>query len=271
MAQLRTSIYRLFTRLASPLLLMRTCIHLRVKMFRSRTTNNDDDDNNEMLENISVYFNTNVATIRSDESDSGGLLLSRDAFNEWFESVVTELVHRSLARARVLGGDTDSLMMALVMRNAFETPYETLFKDLAAQGLLDTSNYPPTHELYSLAHKGRLLAWKDEFGGRLALEFVFLRPKNYSFLHCNDEGAVRQLSRSKGVCRSVGRSLKHNVFLHVLIERRLHYVTMQTITSRKQLVFSMSQYKQALGYFDTKRAWTSDLVSLPFGHWRLDD
>ncbi|PAA91590.1 hypothetical protein BOX15_Mlig019950g3, partial [Macrostomum lignano] len=86
-------------------------------------------------------------------------------------------IHHSLASARVLAGDTDSLMLALVMRKPDETPYDTLFKDLAEEGLLDTSNYSPSHALYSTKHKGRLLAWKDEFKGCIPLELVFLRPK----------------------------------------------------------------------------------------------
>ncbi|PAA84795.1 hypothetical protein BOX15_Mlig012932g3 [Macrostomum lignano] len=175
--------------------------------------------------------------------------------------------HRSLASARVLGGDTDSLILALVMADPETSPQETLFKDLVECGVLDTSNYPPSHPLYTTKYKGKLMAWKDEVSGCTLLEFAFLRPKNYSMVYAKE--SLCQIVRCKGVSKSIVRGMKHNVFLSVLKDRVLEHVTMRTITSRRQKIYLLEQRKQALSFFDTKRAWLDPYSSLPFGHWRL--
>jgi hypothetical protein len=68
-------------------------------------------------------------------------------------------------------------------------------------GLLDTSNFPSNHPLFSVNRKAHLGCIKDESGGCVDpyVEWIFLRPKCYSMLtasHC-------ELKRAKGVQKSV--------------------------------------------------------------------
>jgi hypothetical protein len=178
--------------------------------------------------------------------------------------------HHSLQCARVLGGDTDSLMLALTMKSAEDSPYTTLFPDLARMGLLDTSNYPKDHPLYSTQLAGVLGAFKDEFAGKYILELVFLRPKSYSFLFADSDVQIEQRARCKGVSRQVVRStLNHDRYRQCIHNREVLYTSSRRLASRYQEIFLMEERKLSLGFFETKRAWYNRNESLPFGHYRL--
>jgi hypothetical protein len=189
----------------------------------------------------------------------------------YYEQVAT---HHSLECARVLAGDTDSLMLALTLKSeiaaAGNTIYTAFFSDLVSRGLLDTSNYPATHPLYTNAHAGRLGAFKDEFGGQLVLELVFLRPKNYSFLYQpHASTTTAEINRCKGVGRRVSSTLKHSQYYHALLARELLRVKNRRLASFAQKIYLVEEEKVALSFFDTKRAWTGLNTSLPFGHYQL--
>jgi hypothetical protein len=64
-------------------------------------------------------------------------------------------------KIRAVGGCTDSLFLLLLKISL----RRELLPAMLANGLLDTSNYPPTHSLYSVAQKARLGYIKDEGAG----------------------------------------------------------------------------------------------------------
>ena len=92
---------------------------------------------------------------------------------------------------QIIGGDTDSLFIAV--RDA---PRVDLIRDLypamIADELLDTSNYPKTHNLYSNKLNARLGCIKDEFKGETCEEVVLLAPKCYIFKFAGDKNKATQ-------------------------------------------------------------------------------
>src|SRR3981189_3368266 len=76
---------------------------------------------------------------------------------------------------------------------------------MISTGLLDTSNYAPTHKLYSNLLNAKLGCIKDEFKGNVCKEVVLLAPKCYSFKLINN--VIK--ATAKGVGRAVSKTLTH--------------------------------------------------------------
>ena len=95
----------------------------------------------------------------------------------------------------VVAGDTDSYFVEVRGIRVYDQLLPAMQKD----GLLDSSNYPQEHPLYSLMGKAELGRVKDECAGVPIQDVVFLRPKCHSLLLTND----KQHKRSKGIQRTV--------------------------------------------------------------------
>ena len=76
-----------------------------------------------------------------------------------------------------LRGDTDSLFISVRGRvNVQKELYPAMIRDK----LLDISNYPKIHVLFSDALYSQLGCIKDEFKGKVCREIIMLAPKCYS-------------------------------------------------------------------------------------------
>jgi hypothetical protein len=216
---------------------------------------------------VGVHFRPKTVKLSNPISVGAAVLdISKEIMYRFYYDHVRR--HSSVLSARTLGGDTDSLMLALTMRSAEETPYNTLFPDLVKIGLLDTSNCPKDNPLYSKRNEGVLGAFKDEFGGKIILELAFLRPKSYSFLYLSDK--IEQRARCKGVSRRVVlKTLNHECYRRCILNRQVTFSAIRRLTSRNHQIFLQQERKLSLSFFDTKRAWITSNDSLPFGHYRL--
>ena len=106
----------------------------------------------------------------------------------------------------ILGGDTDSFFLHLTNIST-----STYLERLKSANLLDKSNYPPLHALYSNNHTAEIGIFKDETRGSAIQEWVHLRPKSYSFT--TEDGHNEK--RSKGVQRYVVENhLSHPQYFH---------------------------------------------------------
>ena len=102
----------------------------------------------------------------------------------------------------IVGGDTDSFFLEVRGVDLLNA----LYLRMASDGLLDTSNYPTSHVLYSNAHKAELGCIKDEFCGVAYSEFILLRPKSYSMLSSTSNkkrAKVLQNVKSKDLCMPI--------------------------------------------------------------------
>jgi len=162
-------------------------------------------------------------------------------------------------KINIVGGDTDSFFIEVIGADLIGV----LYPQMAVDGLLDTSNYPNTHALFSNAHKAELDCIKDEFCGVPYSEFVLLRPKSYSMLSCSDNTSKR---KCKGIVKRKVQAFSHNDYKktwQLQTEMGAHCRRMQ---SKLHVVYNIDQYKIALSYTDDKRCWFSNNFSLPYGH-----
>ena len=154
--------------------------------------------------------------------------------------------------------DTDSLLLK------FEGV--DVYKDIEKGplgSLLDTSNFPVDHPLYSVTNKGKLGLLKSETGAEVVAEAICLNPKTYSVLLNSDSNKMS----AKGIQGSEKRKLTHKNFndVHNGVVNSIKTVS-TSITSRRNTLYSTKGCKNALIKLNRKRNWLDANKSLGFGH-----
>jgi hypothetical protein len=108
----------------------------------------------------------------------------------------------------VVAGDTDSFF--LEVRGISVS--QQLLPAMATEGLLDSSNYPVNHPLYSSVGKAELGRVKDECSGDPIRDVVFLRPKCYSLRLSSG----KDHKRAKGIQRAaLKKDISHEDYINV--------------------------------------------------------
>jgi len=159
------------------------------------------------------------------------------------------------------GGDTDSLF--LDVHGAVDLQKD-MYPLMMQEGLLDTSNYPKSHRLYSNALNAKLGCVKDEFKGRICKEVVLLAPKCYSFQLLDDPVP-------KQACKGVPKGrLSHQDYMDRYRTKTELTRRVRRMQSFKHRIFNTNQIKIALSFFENKRGWVDDNISLPYGHYKLN-
>ena len=164
---------------------------------------------------------------------------------------------------RVLGGDTDSFILSIS-----DIRVDThLLPAMCRDGLLDTSNYPPSHPLFSNTYKARLGCIKDEAAGKPFFEIILLRPKAYSLRMADP--SLNAIRRAKGVRRCTLMSeIGHDDYVSAYKFSKEFSHTQRRIGSRLHQLYTMTYAKRTLSSFDDKRYWLEANKSVPFGHHR---
>ena len=164
-------------------------------------------------------------------------------------------------KINIVGGDTDSFFIEVKGVDMMSV----LYPQMAMDGLLDTSNYPQFHPLFSNAHKAQLDCIKDEFAGSAYSEFILLRPKAYSMLPYGTATTASK-RKCKGVARRKVKQFSHADFKQTFLCQREVSVHCRRMQSQLHVVYNVDQYKIALSFADDKRCWHSSNFSLPYGH-----
>ena len=153
--------------------------------------------------------------------------------------------------------DTDSLAYEIRSRDVV-TELETI------KHLLDTSNYPKDHPLYSNENAKVLGKFKDELGGCGALQFVGLRSKMYSLLLPDG----KEKGTAKGIKTSYAKKhLRHQSYLKCLTDVEQTTANYKTIRSRQHVLRTEDVSKIALSPYDDKRYLLFDTHrTLAYGH-----
>ena len=115
--------------------------------------------------------------------------------------------------------------------------------------LMDFSNYPPQHPMFSTKHKGELGFFKDENAGECITEIIALRSKCYAMKTQND----REYSRCKGVSHSARKDMNFETYRTVLTEKKVIRKSVKNIVTQGEKVVTIEQNKVALCPFDDKR------------------
>ena len=160
-------------------------------------------------------------------------------------------------KLKLLFTDTDSLCC--------EIETDDLYRDMEEDmDFYDTSNFDPTHPLYSKSNHRVLGKMKSETGSIPPLEFVGLKAKMYSFVY--ESGEQKKV---KGIKKNfVKKHVRHENFLHVL--RNPTTVTtakFRHFESKNHVVRTMEINKSCLSAFDDKRYILDDgVLTLAYGH-----
>lgn len=154
--------------------------------------------------------------------------------------------------------DTDSFI--------WEIKTNDLYKDLKnLHDDFDFSNYPKDHFLYNTNNMSVRGKWKDEKGGLVIKEVIFLRSKSYSILDTKEENKA-----ASGVKYSVKKSLNHNDYYNVLFNSDKYFVNQKRFGSEYHEIFTYSENKCALSSIDDKRYQCNKLKTLAYGHYLLN-
>ena len=151
--------------------------------------------------------------------------------------------------------DTDSVIIQVTTAD--------IYADMKKHAdLYDTSNYPPSHPLFSVKNKKVIGKFKDELGGKVMFEFVGIRPKMYSYAG-EDSG-----KRAKGVKKSVLKNtISHDDYKTCLLDKKVHSRDMPGLRSYNHTIHGETVHKVALAPLDTKRYILDDgITTLAFGH-----
>ena len=164
---------------------------------------------------------------------------------------------------RISGGDTDSFFLRVD-----RIPVDTLLlPHMRTDGLLDSSNYSPTHPLFSNDCKAKLGCIKDEAGGKPFIEWILLRPKAYSMQASHG----KDVKRAKGVRRNTLQSeIQHEDYRRAFLEQMEFYHSQRRIGSQKHINYTLQYQKLTLTFLDDKRGWIEMNRSLPYGNHQME-
>ena len=133
----------------------------------------------------------------------------------------------------------------------------------------DFSNYPKSHELYSVKSKKVPGKFKDETASNPIKEFVGLKSKMYSFT-VKENSNLKEVKAAKGVKTNViQKDLKLEQYKDVLFTNKQLEHEFRNIRSEKHQVFTSHEKKISLSPFDDKRFLLNNCISLPYGHYKL--
>jgi hypothetical protein len=205
------------------------------------------------LQRINVLFNNPIICAFSVLEISKTILYS--VYYENFMKVYGP------ERLRLCYVDTDSLLIRLEAENLFDEMSKH-------REWFDTSNFDPTHPLYSKENQGVYGLLKSETGSNLILEYVGLRAKMYSLI-CVD-------SKEKRVCKGIkkcviNKELRHKLYKECLFSNIIFRHGMEQIKSKKHKLYTMHLNKISLCSFDDKRYILADpeIKTYALGHYKI--
>ena len=164
-----------------------------------------------------------------------------------------------IKKLQLVGGDTDSFFLTIATDK--HITLSDVFNSLTQ--FVDTSNYPPSHPLYSVVNKAKLGCFKDETGGQTLEEMILLRPKMYSMKFKDTDSAIK---RAKGISKHVVKNMKHDTYKEAFEEQKTTRVQMTILRSKQHTIQTTTFSKRALSAWDDKRVWLNENDSLPHGH-----
>lgn len=171
-----------------------------------------------------------------------------------------ECLKPKLGKCHVVMSDTDSLM--IFVRNSKKTDN---IKKISS--VIDFSNYPPSHELYSLKNKNKLGFFKDELAGDEMEKFCGLRSKTYAFLLSDEEKTKSILhSKAKGVTKAYKKKISFANYKKCILSYDAVSIDQFHIRAKSHNVYTTKISRLAFSSYDDKR-WIFNCAvhSVPYG------
>ena len=149
--------------------------------------------------------------------------------------------------------DTDSFIINIKT--------EDFYKNIADddEKTFDTSNYEVNRPLPIGKNKKVIGLMKDKLGGKIMIEFVAVRPKNYSYLidDCNES---IEKAKEKNKCTIKERLNLHN-YKNCLLNNHVILKSQQRFQSEAHNVYTEEINKIALSSNDDKTLQTFDRIT----------
>ena len=164
-----------------------------------------------------------------------------------------------IKQLQLVGGDTDSFFLTIATDT--HITLSDVFNSLSQY--IDTSNYPPSHPLYSTVNKAKLGCFKDETAGQTLEEMILLRPKMYSMQYKDTDTSIK---RAKGISKHAVKNMKHSLYREAFEEQKTTRVQMTILRSKQHTIQTTTFNKRALSSWEDKRVWLNENESLPHGH-----
>ena len=160
-------------------------------------------------------------------------------------------------RVKLVYCDTDSLITEIQTHDLLaEYSKEPL------KSYIDTSNFSPSHPLYSTENKGKLGLLKSEVGERTIAEFVGVRPKCYSIVLADGD----RISSAKGVPKTIKKKIIHQQYKDALFQNQTYTFDYQGFTVRNGRMSTVKYPKRGISMVEDKRYYISALESRSYGH-----
>ena len=148
--------------------------------------------------------------------------------------------------------DTDSFIMNIKTNDFFNDVSNDV------ENRFDTSNYEVSRPLPKGKNKNVIGLMKDELGGKIIMEFVFLRPNTYSFL--TDDGKEDKRAKRTKKC-IIKKMIKFNDYKKCLLDDEVILKSQQRFISKKHDVYTENINKIARSNNDDKRIVSSNKIS----------
>lgn len=232
---------------------------LTQKSFENQVSNVRFVSSKIINEELVLAFST-LSSITMDKAYAVGFTIleasKMEMISAYYQKIVPLLQAKRMT-CSVLFSDTDSFCLKI------ESPKKrNVLKIL--RGIMDFSNFPTSHRMYSSHRKNKLGFFKSEVGASDLLEFCGLRSKTYSMRYSSNSGAVTS-NRAKGVQKCRSKALSFQTFKKCLSEISKVQVKQFHIRSQSHTLTTTQVSKIAFSSFDDKRYLLCSIHSCPYG------
>ncbi|XP_053205831.1 uncharacterized protein LOC128390178 [Panonychus citri] len=210
-----------------------------------------------ILDEDKVIFQMKNSAVKMDKPIAVGFTVLELAKLKMFKLHYGQFKPHFGDNMSLLYTDTDSLIYHLKTDN--------INHDLQILShLMDFSNYPQSHNLFSNENKKKIGFVKNEVAGDEILEFIGIKPKLY---------ALKTLSgvkkRAKGVPRVSLNKITFDDFHNCLMNESTESGTASRIQSTNHNIQVVSQTKLMITPFEDKRFYLNKIESVPYGHYNI--
>lgn len=161
---------------------------------------------------------------------------------------------------QMIMSDTDSFLV--LVKNHSEDRVMSLIQDV-----MDFSNLPPTHALFSAERSKQPGLLKNEIPHAKITEVVALKSKTYSI---RTNATNVQVNKAKGVVKNVKKKIPFNAYKACIDEIQNHNILQHSLRSKQHVNQLLESKKVAFSSYDDKRYLLCAKHSVPYGSTIID-
>ena len=165
----------------------------------------------------------------------------------------------------VILSDTDSFVLRIANQGNINEALKKI------EHIMDFSNYPPDHPLYSTVNAGRLGWLKDEMKGKMGICAVCgIRSKCYSMKlqSFTDPTKFEDKNVCKGCPRGTTKNFLFDEYVQAVKTQKIQRAKFVAIRSKYHEIITVEQEKTAFTSFDDKHFMLScSIHSRAYVHW----